>query len=134
VLIDDTESLISEFPLQYFDLRIGTEIVRILSGCSDQAMNREPKWSSDPVLARGLVISLRSIRDTEGRREVCVNADPTTHENDKLGACPSHASILRADPPLDVTQRLEWQMLRVKLAEQFTEIRHQSGIAVDLAV
>jgi hypothetical protein len=71
-----------------------------------QAVNREPKWSSDPVLARGSVISLRNIRDTEGRREVCVNADPTTDQNDKLGACPTHASILRADPPLDVTQRL----------------------------
>jgi hypothetical protein len=95
-----------------------------------QAMNRELMWSSDPVLARGLVISIRNIRDAERRREVCVNADPTTDENDKLGACPSHASILRANPPLDLTQRLEWQMLRVKLAEQFTEIRHQSGAAV----
>ena len=64
-----------------------------------QAMNREPKWSSDRVLARGSVISLQNIRDTEGRREVCVNADPTTDQNDKLGACPTHASILRADPP-----------------------------------
>ena len=64
-----------------------------------QAMNREPKWSSDRVLARGSVISVRNIRDTEGRREVCVNADPTTDQNDKLGACPTHASILRADPP-----------------------------------
>jgi hypothetical protein len=99
-----------------------------------QAMNREQKWSSDPVLARGSVISLRSIRDTEGRREVCVNADPTTDENDKWGPCPSHASILRADPPLDITQRLEWQMLRVKLAEQFNEIRHQSGREVDLTI
>ena len=104
------------------------------TGRRAQAMNREQKWSSDPVLARGLVISLRSIRDREGRREVCVNADPTTDVNDKLGACPSHASILRADPPLDVRQRLEWQMLRVKLAEQFTKIRHQSGTEVDLAV
>jgi hypothetical protein len=97
-----------------------------------QAMSRESMWSSDPVLARGLVISIRNIHDAKGRREVCVNADPTTDENDKLGACPSHASILRANPPLDLTQRLEWQMLRVKLAEQFTEIRHQSGTAVQV--
>lgn len=98
-----------------------------------RAMNRESMWSSDPVLARGLVISMRNIRDAEGRREVCVNANPTTDENDKLGACPSHAAILRAHPPLDLTQRLEWQMLRVKLADQFTEIRHQSGNAVQVA-
>jgi hypothetical protein len=97
-------------------------------------MNRESMWSSDPVLARGLVISIRNIRDAEGRREVCVNADPTTDENDKLGACPSHASILRANPPLDLTQRLEWQMLRFKLAEQFTEIRHLSGTEVNLTI
>jgi hypothetical protein len=97
------------------------------------AMNRESMWSSDPVLARGLVISIRNIRDPKGRREVCVNADPTTDENDTLGACPSHASILRANPPLDLTQRLEWQMLRVKLADQFTEIRHQSGTAIQVA-
>jgi hypothetical protein len=90
-------------------------------------MNREPMWSSDPVLARGFVISMRKVRDAEGRREICVNADPTTDENDKLGACPSHASILRANPPLAPTQRLEWQTLRVKLAELFTEIRHMSG-------
>jgi hypothetical protein len=50
-----------------------------------QAMNRELAWATDPVLARGLVMSIRSIRDKEGRREVCVNADPTTDENDKLG-------------------------------------------------
>jgi hypothetical protein len=79
-----------------------------------QAMNRELAWATDPVLARGLVMSIRSIRDKEGRREVCVNADPTTDENDKLGACPSHASILRANPPPDPAQRLEWQMLRIK--------------------
>jgi hypothetical protein len=97
-------------------------------------MNRESMWSFDPVLARGLVISMRSIRDAEGRREVCVNADPTTDENDKLGACSSHASILRAHPPLDLTQRLESQMLRFKLAEQFTEIRHQSGTEVNLTI
>jgi hypothetical protein len=97
-----------------------------------QAMNREPMWSSDPVLARGLITSIRKIRDAEGRREVCVNADPTTDESDKLGACPSHASILRANPPLDLTQRLEWHVLRVKLAEQFTEIRHHSGAEVTL--
>jgi hypothetical protein len=98
-----------------------------------QAMNRESMWASDPVLARGLVISIRNIREVEGRREVCVHADPTTAENDKLGACPSHASILRANPPLDLTQRLEWQMLRVKLADQFTEIHHHSGLAVKVA-
>jgi hypothetical protein len=98
-----------------------------------QAMNREPEWSSDPVLARSSVISIRNICDTKGRREVCVNADPTTDVNDKLGPCSSHASILRANPPLDPTERLEWQMLRLKLADQFTEIRHQSGTAVKVA-
>jgi hypothetical protein len=95
-------------------------------------INREPTWSPDPVLARGMVLSMRNIRDDEGRREVCVNADPTTDGNDKLGACPTHASILRAHPPLDLSQRLQWNILRVKLAEQFTDIRHQSGAAVQL--
>ena len=95
-------------------------------------MNKQPRWSSDPVLARGSVSLIRDIRDETGRRELCVNADPTTAERDKLGACPSHASILRADPPLDPRQRLEWHMLRTKLAEQFAEIRHWSGAEVDL--
>jgi hypothetical protein len=95
-------------------------------------INREPTWSSDPVIARSRVISIRNIRDTEGRREICVNAHPTTDENDRLGACPTHASILRAHPPLDSSQRLQWDMLRLKLAEQFEDIQHQSGAAVQL--
>jgi hypothetical protein len=102
------------------------------TGRRAQAVNRESAWSSDPVLARGVVSFVRNIRDREGRREICVYADPTTDENDKFGACPSHASILRANPPPDRRQRLEWQMLRLKLAEQFTRIRHHSGADVRL--
>ncbi len=89
--------------------------------------NREPKWTDDPVVARGGVLPICRLQDTAGRREVCVNADPIT---DDLGHCPTHASILRATPPLDRTQRLRWAKLRLALASNFTDIAHVSGNTV----
>jgi len=89
-------------------------------------LNKEDSWRDDPVIAKAEVTKLRGLRDQRGRREVCVNADPTT---DDLGYCATHANVLRACPPLEKTQRTEWSKLRLKVATQFTEIRHHSGRA-----
>ena len=88
------------------------------------ARNREPTWGQDPVTACAPVQLLRQIQDNMQRREVCVNADPV---EDALGFCPTHASVLRACPPLDMAQRLAWTVIRTKLADQFTEVAHCSG-------
>jgi hypothetical protein len=84
--------------------------------------NREPVWSDDPVVARAHVAALRQLRDQAGRREVCVNAHPVTDDG---GHCPTHASILRSDPP--PAERLEWAMLRASLVHMFAEVSHLSG-------
>lgn len=86
-------------------------------------MSREPSWADDPVIAQASVADLRQIHDKCQRREVCVNADPTD-DSDRLGPCPTHAGILRANPPLDPKQRLEWKLLRDKLADKFDKIYH----------
>jgi hypothetical protein len=64
-----------------------------------EAKNTFPDWHNNPVLARARTVSLRAIVDDNGRREICVNSDPTTDENDKFGACPAHASALRSKNP-----------------------------------
>lgn len=88
------------------------------------ARNKEPAWANDPVTAEASVLTLRQLLDKRQRREMCVNADPL--ETD-LGFCPTHASILRAYPPLDKEQRLAWAVLRLKLATAFSEALHCSG-------
>ena len=69
------------------------------------AATKTKEWKADPVLGRATATALRSIRDKAQRREVCVNADPTTAENDWLGPCAAHASIVRSTPPLDENDR-----------------------------
>ena len=88
------------------------------------ALNKEPAWASDPLIARAPVSALRQIVDREQRREICVNADPV---ETPLGFCPTHASVLRAFPPLDPRQLMEWATLREELADAFAEIAHASG-------
>ena len=90
-------------------------------------LNKEAAWEGDPVVARSRVEDLRTVRDAAERREVCVNADPWKDEHD---SCPTHASILRACPPLDTKQRLQWTKLRVAVAEQFKDVTHCSGKTV----
>src|SRR5271165_3083874 len=46
------------------------------------------EWKSNPVIGRTATERLRALLDDTGRREICVNADPTTAEDDPLGACP----------------------------------------------
>jgi hypothetical protein len=91
------------------------------------AVTKTQEWKADPVLGRSTATALRSVRDKAQRREVCVNADPTTSENDKLGPCAAHASIVRSTPPLDENDRLAWLTLRTKVGECFDHIRHNSG-------
>lgn len=88
------------------------------------ALNKEPAWATDPVIARAPVLALRQIVDREQRREICVNADPV---ETPLGFCTTHASVLRAFPPLDPKQLMEWATLREKLADAFAGISHCSG-------
>lgn len=85
---------------------------------------RESAWSGNPATAAALVLTLRQLLDQRERREICINADPVDTE---LGFCSTHASILRADPPLDKTQRLAWAILRLKLATAFGHAMHCSG-------
>jgi hypothetical protein len=90
----------------------------------------EPSWKADPVLARAPVLAVRELRDGGNRRIVCVNADPTTAQTDTLGPCPTHASLLRAEPPLDAKQNMEWLTLRMALRSAFRDIKHASGKTV----
>lgn len=122
------------FPQQELEGKLGKS-VSVLRSMTDPPeiarraihRNREPKWADDPVAARGGVRPMRHLHDNAGRREICVNADPIS---DVLGHCPTHASILRATPPLDRDQRLHWAKLRLALASAFTDIAHVSGSLV----
>ena len=100
-------------------------------------INKEPIWATDPVGGTAVVLSLREIKDTAGRREVCIFAEPTTAESDKLGPCSSHAGIKRSSnpPPLSSStsaqsSRLNWAVLRGQVALCFDKIFHVcSGLA-----
>ncbi len=78
-----------------------------------RALNSETTWADDPVVAIASVCTIREMTDSQDRRELCVNADPTTATNDKLGPCTTHASIVRSCPPLDPKQRVAWGRLRL---------------------
>ena len=88
------------------------------------ALSKEPAWAGDPVLAQTRVLTVRGIADKQGRRELCVNADPV---DTPLGFCATHAGVLRADPPPDLKQLLEWARLREKLADAFGKAAPCSG-------
>jgi len=93
-----------------------------------RCINKEESWSDDPLIAVASAQKLRNMVNGSGRREICVYADPTDATRDILGPCPTHASLLRAKPPLDPKlQRAEWSRLRLELAAQFVNIRHCSG-------
>jgi hypothetical protein len=81
-------------------------------------------WKANPVAAIGLGKHLRAIFDEEGRREICVYADPTTDENDHLGACVGHAGVRRSLPSPDPNDRIQWAVLRTIVAEAFAVIIH----------
>jgi hypothetical protein len=84
----------------------------------------------NPILARTQTERLRALTDENGRREICINSDPTTEENDPLGACPAHASALRSGNPPRSKQRVEWQILRTLVGECFSDVRHFNGEAI----
>jgi hypothetical protein len=95
-----------------------------------------PGWKNNPVLARTSVGRVRAVVDNNGRREVCVNADPTTDEIDQFGACPAHASALRSEnPPRSKSDpnRIGWMLLRAWVGACFTDIRHLDGAPVTLS-
>ena len=94
------------------------------------ARTREDQWRDNPVLARTEARRLREIVDLAMRREICVNSDPTYEKNDALGPLPSHASVVRADPPLDDKMREQWLRLRTAVGECFDDIRHCDGTPV----
>jgi hypothetical protein len=103
-----------------------TSIEEIARRCV--ALTQDPSWQSDPVIAKASAEALRKIVDADNQREICVNADPTTKDNDKLGACPTHASILRAIAQnTKVPPRLSWGIIRAQLAERFSQVQHLSG-------
>jgi hypothetical protein len=104
-----------------------------------EAKNTFPRWENNPVLARARTVNLRAIVDDNGRREICINSDPTTDENDKFGACPAHASALRSEnppppqKPRPPVQRVEWVIIQAKVGDCFTDIRHADGSLVTLS-
>ena len=93
------------------------------------ALTKDEGWKSDPVVARASAADLRSIVNENSKREICVNADPTRAE-DILGACSTHASLIRAiTQDTKIPLRLAWGVLRATLASRFKDIRHASGIS-----
>lgn len=92
-------------------------------------VNREPKWSGDPVLGLCTAGAVRGVVDGDGRREFCVNADVVA---DKLGELVTHASLLRSCPVPDGKNRAEWNAVRLELAQRFDDVRHHSGTSVRL--
>jgi hypothetical protein len=90
------------------------------------ALNLQPEWAADPVAARASVLSLRQLIDVLAAnwRLVCVNADPM------LGACLTHASIVRSDPKPGDKQRMQWLLVQSEVAAAFGQIAHLSGAAV----
>jgi len=125
------ELSVAAFPEQELEAKKGksVSVLRCMTEAAELerravARNREPSWADDPVVARGTVATMRQLCDGMNRREICVNADPIT---DELGHCPTHASILRSNPPPDRSQRLQRAMLRLALASLFVEVAHLSG-------
>ena len=87
-------------------------------------INKEDRWANDPLAATAAVIVLRGIKDASGRREICVFAEPTTAEQDKLGACHTHAGLKRSSNPPSSRSRLQWAVLRGEVAIRFDEFTH----------
>jgi hypothetical protein len=94
--------------------------------------NRVDEWSEDPVIAIAQVCDLRQIRDTDGRREICVYAD-RTEKDDPLGVCESHASIRRSEPTDRDHNRQDIAILRSRLSDAFAEVRHLISGAAAIA-
>lgn len=94
------------------------------------ACTKEAVWKLDPVVAECVAGEMRAILDDNQRQDVCVYADPTSSEEDELGACPSHASITRSSAPPDRKyQRMALLRLQSAIAEQFTSIYHWNSRA-----
>jgi hypothetical protein len=87
-----------------------------------KAINRVPEWCDDPISAIVAATTLRTIMDEDGRREVCVYAEPTD-ERDKLGPCPTHAGLKRSLSPPIPDSRLSWAVLRSTVAQKFTAFK-----------
>ena len=89
-----------------------------------KAINKQAEWADDPLIAVASIESLRCIVDRQGRREVCVFAEPTSASEDSLGPCLSHAGLKRSLPAPLPTDRLDWAMLRGKVAAAFSNLEH----------
>jgi hypothetical protein len=94
-----------------------------------EQVNRQPEWTSDPVIAKASVSSIRALRSDATEREACVLADPD-HTTDPPFL--THASVVRACPLPADGARIIWHDLRLELAAQFEEVIHLSGKAVEL--
>jgi hypothetical protein len=104
-----------------------TELLR--RGCE---LNKQQEWATDPVAARASALDLRKLTDmlATNWRLVCINADPTDAKDDPLGACPTHASIVRSDPKPGDKQRMQWLQAQSEVAAMFSHIVHLSSGAV----
>lgn len=96
-----------------------------------QAHNREDDWKTDPVIAKCQTVFIRQVVDLKGRRDLCIYADPTSDKNDVLGACPTHAGIVRSTNPPKPFQRTELLTTRMALSAIFQVMAFsQSGISL----
>jgi hypothetical protein len=94
----------------------------------EQRVNALKRYEdADPFVGLASTSEVRSIVDEEQRREVCVNTDPT-HSDDRLGACSTHASIVRSQAQQDQSKRLSWHKLRSELASKFDRVVRISGL------
>jgi hypothetical protein len=87
------------------------------------AQNIEALWRDDPVIAVAEASDLRKISDESSRREICVYADKT-EADDPFGVCESHVSVRKSDPSHARHQRQALALLRSRLSDAFTELRH----------
>lgn len=94
--------------------------------CAKRAAQLEPAWQSDPVVGRIQTLDVRALSDLDAPRLLCVYAEPTGDE-DRLGALPAHAGIVRARKLPDDNSRLTWFLVRVKIAQLFGALVHLSG-------
>lgn len=77
--------------------------------------------TADPLVAEGSAFSMRSIRDQDNNREICVFAEPTGQE-DQLGPSESHGAMraveIRQKPPKGTA----WLDLRSAVANRLSVV------------
>lgn len=101
--------------------------------CMRRAALLEPRWDADPVIGRVRAEDVRALDDNNAPRLLCVYADPTGDE-DRHGALPSHAGIVRARPFPGDNHRMEILKVKIAIAKLFGTLTHLSGRSASDAI